>query len=84
VARVITFPGSSPDNTSVSVCDDTVSLGRLFLVRMVRILLRYSDRPPVADDQARARELSGPSGAWYEQAEVQEAALVSQWTLAAC
>jgi hypothetical protein len=60
---VIIFPGSSPDNTSVPVCDDTVSLGRLFLVRMVRVLLRHPDRPSVADDQVRAWELSGPSGA---------------------
>jgi hypothetical protein len=60
---MITFPGSSPDNTSVPVCDDTVSLGRLFLVRMVRVLLRHPGSLPAADDQARGWELSGPSGA---------------------
>jgi hypothetical protein len=60
---VIIFPGSSPDNTSVPVCDDTVSLGRLFLVRMVRVLLWYPDRPPAADDRARVWGLSGLSGA---------------------
>jgi len=60
-AQVITFPGSSPDNTSAPVCGDTVQLGRLFLVRMVRALLRH---PKIArrGRSRRVWELSGPSG----------------------
>jgi len=53
---VITFPGSSPDNTSVPVCDDTVRLSRLSLVRMVRGPCCDTPAPPAVDDQAQAWE----------------------------
>jgi hypothetical protein len=47
----------------VSVCDDTVSLGRLFLVRMVRVLLWQPGSLPAAGGQAWVWELCGPGGA---------------------
>ena len=43
---MITFPGSSPDDTSVPVCDDTVRLSRLSLVRMVRGPCRNAQHRP--------------------------------------
>ena len=69
---MITFLRFFSSQKLCTLCEDTVPLGHLLLVRMVRAMLWHPRLPSTADDQGRVWELSGLSGAWYEQADVRK------------